>query len=116
MRYTDGMATSAVRAGSLLRRVFAPLRVPVAFRLWDGSTVTAGAAGVPAFTVVLPRRRVLRRLLLRPTPLAFGTAWIDGGLDLEGDLFAAMTAGQDLEGLRPSLVLRAAALLEAVRP
>lgn len=110
------MPTSAARAGTLLQRLFAPLATPIAFRLWDGSTVVAGADGAPAFTVVLPRRRVLRRLLLRPTPLAFGTAWIDGALDLEGDVFAAMAAGQELEGLRPPASLRAAALLEAVRP
>lgn len=116
MRYTEAMPTSAARAGSLLRRLFAPLRTPIAFRLWDGSTITAGGDGAPAFTVVLPRRRVLRRLLLRPTPLAFGTAWIDGALDLEGDVFAAMAAGQELEGLGAPLGLRAAALLEALRP
>lgn len=116
MRYTEVMPTSAARAGALLQRLFAPLPTPIGFRLWDGTTVTAGGAGPSAFTVVLPRRRVLRRLLLRPTPLAFGSAWIDGALDVEGDVFAAMTAGQHLEDLRAPVGLRLAAFFEAVRP
>lgn len=110
------MDRSVRRAARLLERLFAPVPHAVAFRLWDGSVVRAGAPGEPAFAIVFPTRDVLRRLLRRPTPHAFGEAFIDGVMDIEGDLFAAMRVGQHLEGLRPSLALRLTALAEAVRP
>lgn len=110
------METSARRAARLLERLFAPLPHPVGFRLWDGSVVRAGPPGEPGFAIVLPTRRIFRRLLARPTPYRFGEAYVEGGLDIEGDVLAAMRAGQHLEDLRRPLTVRLAALAEVVRP
>lgn len=109
-------AASARRAGRLLHRLFAPLDLPIAFRFWDGSAIQVGDARRGGCAVVFSTRREFRRLLLRPTPMRFGEAYIDGALDIEGDIFAAMAVAHRLESIRPSLGLRLAALLEALRP
>ncbi len=108
------MDAAARRAGVLLTRVFEPTGLPVTFRLWDGSAVHV--RGEAPFVLTFHSRRVFRRLLLRPTPLRFGEAYIDGDVDIDGDLFAAMEIGQRLESIRPPLGVRMAALLELVRP
>ncbi len=108
------MDAAARRAGDLLTRVFEPTGLPVTFRLWDGSVVDVG--GRAPFEVVFRSRTIFRRLLLSPTPLRFGEAYIEGEVDIEGDFFAAMEIGQRLEGVRPSLRTRVAAALELVRP
>jgi hypothetical protein len=110
------METSAGRAGRLLQRLFANLPQPIAFRLWDGSLIAAGAPGDAGFAVVIPHRATMRRLLRRPSALGFGEAYVDGAIDLEGDFFRAMSVAQYVDLLRPSLGARAAALWEAVRP
>jgi cyclopropane-fatty-acyl-phospholipid synthase len=108
------MDAAARRAGALLTRVFEPTGLPVTFRLWDGTVVDVG--GRAPFELVFRSRAIFRRLLLSPTPLRFGEAYIEGDVDIEGDFFAAMEIGQRLEGVRPSLGTRLAAALELVRP
>lgn len=110
------MSASGTRAARLLERLFASLGRPFAVRLWDGSSCRVGSGGEPAFVLVLRSRRTFRRLLLRPSPYRFGVAYVAGELDIEGDLFEAMRAGQGLEDLRWPLRVRLAALLEALRP
>jgi cyclopropane-fatty-acyl-phospholipid synthase len=68
----------AVTLGQMLRATGAPgeLELP------DGEIVRIGA-GPPAFRVVLRTDRLLREPL---TELSVGTAYVDGDLDLEGDL------------------------------
>ena len=110
------METSAVRAGRLLQRLFAGLPQPIAFRLWDGSLVAAGTPGDAGFAVVIPQRATLRRLLRSPSALAFGEAYVEGAIDVEGDFFRAMEVAQHVDVLRPSLGVRAAAAWEALRP
>ncbi len=109
-------SASARRAGRLLHRLFAPLDLPIAFRFWDGSAVQVGDPRQGGCAVVFPSRREFRRLLLRPTPMRFGEAYIEGGLDIEGDIFAAMAVAHRLESVRPSLGVKLAALVEALRP
>src|SRR5438477_51336 len=57
------MGTIAARAAGVLRRVFAPLDVPITFRLWDGTTARVGQ-GDGGFTVVLHSRRIFWRVKL----------------------------------------------------
>jgi len=102
-------------AVSLLRRVFAPLETPLTFRLWDGTTVPVGGRGERSFAVVFRSRPVFRRLLLRPTPLRFGEAYIGGELDIEGDMFAAMRAANEIEHLHVPLGTRLAVLAGLLR-
>lgn len=102
---------SAAAARGLLQRVFAPLATPLVFRLWDGSIARVGAPGESPFTVVVRSPAVFRRVLRHPTPLAFGEAFIGGDIDLEGDLFAAMRAANEIGRLRVPLGTRLAVLL-----
>jgi cyclopropane-fatty-acyl-phospholipid synthase len=104
------VARSAATAATLLERLFAPLPAPLAFRLWDGTTVRVGAPGSAPCTVVFRSPAVFRRLLRRPTPLAFGEAFICEEIDIEGDMFGAMAIANDLEKLRVPLRTRLATL------
>ena len=98
-------AAGVAVARRLLERIFVAAGTPLAFRLWDGTDVRpAGAAG--GFTIVIRSPDVLRRILRRPSPLRFGEAFIDGGLDIEGDLFAAMRAAMIIEKIRVPLATK----------
>ena len=101
---------SSTSAAALLERVFAALPVPLAFRLWDGTTVHTGAPGPTPCTIVFHSPAILRRILRRPTPLAFGEAFIGEDLDIEGDIFAAMAVANEVEHLRVPLGTRLAVL------
>jgi cyclopropane-fatty-acyl-phospholipid synthase len=101
-------------AANLLQRVFAAVAVPLGFRLWDGTPVSVGD-GESAFAVVFGSREVFRRVLLRPTPLRFGEAFIAGELDIEGDILAAMRAADAIERLRVPLGTRLAVLAGLMR-
>src|SRR5262247_2056067 len=94
----------------LLRQVFAGLDAPLTFRLWDGTTARVGAPGDPGFAVVFRTPPVFRRILLRPTPLRFGEAYIGGDLDIEGDIFAAMRTATAIEGMEVPLRTRLSVL------
>ena len=109
------MDALAARAAGVLARVFRPLGVPIAFRLWDGTTTRVGPDG-GGVIIVFHSRRVFRRLLLRPTSRRFGEAFIAGELDIEGDVFAAAVAGNRLEQLRLPLGTRLALLASLLRP
>jgi cyclopropane-fatty-acyl-phospholipid synthase len=103
MRPTD-------RAARILCRVFAELGAPLAFRLWDGTRVDVGAAGASPAAIVFRSRGVFRRILVRPTPLRFGEAFIAGDIDIDGDIFGAMRAADAVEHLRIPLRTRLAVL------
>src|SRR5207253_4273472 len=98
----------AAAAAGLLRRVFASLEAPLTFRLWDGTTARVGTAGESGCAVVFRSRGAFRRIVRRPTSLRFGEAYIDGELDIEGDIFAAMRAASAIERLRVPLGVRLA--------
>ncbi|MEW1908718.1 cyclopropane-fatty-acyl-phospholipid synthase family protein [Kitasatospora sp. NPDC085895] len=111
--------TAADRLEALLTDLLGPL--PFRLRAWDGST--AGPDGTP--TVVLRRRRALRRLLWQPGELGLADAYITGDLDVEGDLAEGLgTVRRALAGrgpVRPAArdlprLLAAAARLGALGP
>ena len=113
MRYPEASRLST-RAGDVLRQVFGTVHADFAFRLWDGTLVTLGA-GPPAFTVVIHAPTTFLSLMRDPTPLAFGEAYVEGAVDIEGDLFTAMHVASALEDLRLPLAQRLRLLL-AVGP
>ena len=106
----------AATARRLLERMFRSIRSALVFRLWDGTVVRVGPGADPGFAVFFPSPTAFRRCLRHPTPLGFGEAYIDGAIDIEGDLFAAMRAAEALEALRVSIPTRLRALVQALRP
>jgi cyclopropane-fatty-acyl-phospholipid synthase len=95
------------------------LKLPIRLRAWDGSE--AGVPGAPV--VVIRRKRALQHVIWKPGELGVARAYVQGDLDVEGDLgeglramwdavrdarLADGTAGRPRTG--PRQVLRAAAL------
>ncbi|MBV8980105.1 MAG: class I SAM-dependent methyltransferase [Acidimicrobiia bacterium] len=62
--------------------------LPVAFEAYDGSR--CGPADAPA-TIVLRSPVALQRILTAPGELGFGRAYVAGDLDVEGDIWAALS-------------------------
>lgn len=86
-------------AGRILRRVFRDVPFGFAVRLWNGERIHLGPSGEP-FTLVFRKRETFRRLVLRPDTLRFALAFVDGDLDVEGDLFTALRLANRIEALR----------------
>src|SRR6058998_4164035 len=87
------------RAAGILKRVFDRVETGFAFRLWDGTLVEVGH-GAPVCTAVVHRPETFVRLMRNPTPLNFAEAYVEGALDIEGDLFAAMKVADAMEEVR----------------
>lgn len=98
----------------ILRRVFERIPTGFAFRLWDGTVVPVGA-GPPVCTVVVHRPETFIRVMREPTPYQFAEAYVDGDLDLEGDLFAAMKIADAMEAIDLSLPSRLRLLVDLWR-
>jgi cyclopropane-fatty-acyl-phospholipid synthase len=92
-------SVSSRRAAGTLRRVFDHVGTGFAFRLWDGTLVELGRSA-PVCTVVLHSPETFIRLMRDPTPLNFAEAYVEGALDIEGDLFAAMKVADEMEEIR----------------
>ncbi len=98
------------RAAEVLRRIFDRVPGGFAFRLWDGSVVALGG-GTPVCTAVVHQPETFIRLIRDPTPLNFAEAYVDGSIDIEGDLFEAMSVADSIEEIRVPFVERLRALL-----
>jgi cyclopropane-fatty-acyl-phospholipid synthase len=103
------------RAVAVLREVFGTLGPPFAFRLWDGTEVALGS-GAPPFTVVVKSPETLVRLMRDPSPLNFAEAYVESALDIEGDLFAAMTVADHIETLSIPLPRRLRLMASLLAP
>src|SRR5689334_6468012 len=86
-----------------------------AVKLWDGEVWPAepAAPAAPAFSVHVKTPRLAYELLSRPSLVTFGKAYIEGDLDIDGDLDAACRVGErwlsgtNSSGSKPSLARRA---------
>ena len=58
------------------------LQLPIRLRAWDGSE--AGVPGAPV--VVIRDKRALRHIIWQPGELGVARAYVQGDLDIEGDL------------------------------
>lgn len=67
--------------------------LPIGLRCWDGSTL--GPTDAP-LTVVIHKRRALRRLVWAPNELGFARAYVSGDIDFEGDLLAGLDAVEQM--------------------
>jgi cyclopropane-fatty-acyl-phospholipid synthase len=94
-----GRPLSPQRAAEILQRLFGHLAGGFAFRLWDGAAVTFGH-GPPVCTAVIHHPDTFTRLVRDPSPLNFAEAYVDGAIDIEGDLFEAMTIANAVEEIR----------------
>jgi len=102
---------AAVLVSALARELLgAPF--PLGLRCWDGSHVE-GPAGSPTLVVRTPR--VLRRFLYAPNEVGLARAYVSGELDVEGDLYAALSF-PDALAARPQLRLDRRALAELLVP
>jgi cyclopropane-fatty-acyl-phospholipid synthase len=72
---------------SIIERVLGP-DLPVGVRGYDGTSV--GPPSAPA-TVVLRNRDALRRIVTTRGELGFARAYVSGAIDVEGDIFAALS-------------------------
>jgi len=66
--------------------------LPIAVRAYDGSR--SGPADAPA-TLLVRSPAVFRRMVTAPGELGLGRAYVSGELDVEGDLYAALSALRD---------------------
>jgi cyclopropane-fatty-acyl-phospholipid synthase len=67
--------------------------LPVAIELYDGATL--GPAGAAA-RVVIRSPAALRRIVWAPGELGFGRAYVAGDIDVEGDIYAALSLHERL--------------------
>ena len=86
-RYNRGMTSVASQLEALVRTL-APGQLQVSIRAWDSSSL--GPAEAPA-TLVIHSPRALRRLVWAPNELGLGRAYVTGELDIEGDVYAALS-------------------------
>jgi cyclopropane-fatty-acyl-phospholipid synthase len=121
---TVAAAQSAPRARratlALLEDVFGEIRTDrFAVRLWDGTEWGSSHAGC---TLVLAHPGALRTMLLRPSELSLGEAFVFGDVDVEGELEAVFPVAEQLlerdRGLaeRARLAQRLLALPRRPRP
>jgi cyclopropane-fatty-acyl-phospholipid synthase len=101
-------------AAGILRDVFGQIPVSFAFRLWNGEEVRWGA-GEPACTAVITTPQTFVRLMRDPTPYNFAVAYVEGAIDIEGDLFAAMDVANVVEEIRLSPMQKLRVLLKLWR-
>ncbi|MGE5099344.1 MAG: class I SAM-dependent methyltransferase, partial [Deltaproteobacteria bacterium] len=104
---TNEVSSAALRHSKrVLATLFgAPPQRPFDVRYWDGS-VEHGRGGERSFTLVFTRPGALRRMLLPPNELSIVESYLSGDVDVEGDLSAAVTIADAINGqLRSPLVL-----------
>ena len=107
----DAQATALTTR--ILDRLFPPPRA-FAVRLWNGLALPASTE--PPFTLVLTHPGALRRILLPPTDLTAGEAFVRGDFDVEGDLETAVAAVVEAAGKRSTLDWATAALQTLALP
>jgi cyclopropane-fatty-acyl-phospholipid synthase len=103
----------AAAARELLNQIGGGLlsRLPVGVRFWDGSRLGPGG---PA-TIVVRSPAALLHLLRAPGQLGLARAWVDGSLDVEGDLEQVLRSRAAFADVRLSVSDRAHLAAAAVR-
>lgn len=91
------MADSHQRKKAWLDELFQGYEgTPFAVRLWDGWRWEWRPEEAPVCTIAVADPRALSSLLATPNELTLGEAFIDGALDVEGDLFAVFAIAEHL--------------------
>ncbi len=86
-------------ARNILRELLGPPHErSVAVRFWDGSVERPPTGRAADFTLVLKRPGALRRMLLPPSELALGEAYLRDDFDIEGNMEAATGLAESVAG------------------
>jgi len=104
----------SVAGQRILERIFRGVPFDFAAKLWDGTRIALGEGKEP-YTLVFRSPAVFRSLMLRPTTRRFGEAYVNGDLDVEGDMFAAVALASRIEQIRLGLADRVAILVQLLR-
>jgi cyclopropane-fatty-acyl-phospholipid synthase len=72
-----------------------PDRRPFDVRYWDGSTEHGGDRDA-VYSLIVNRPGALRRMLLPPSEISIVEAYLSGDMDVEGNLGAAVTLGDEI--------------------
>ena len=96
----DPQAQRALQsARSILQLLFGPAgRRAFAVRFWDGSIDQPSGSQTPRFTLILRRAGALRRMLLPPSELTLGEAYLRDDFDVEGDLETIVALAEVVAG------------------
>lgn len=80
-----------------LRTLFANYDGPAfSIRLWNGACWFSSVNRKLACTILVANPRALATLISGPNEVALGEAFVDGGLDVEGDIFAVFSISEHL--------------------
>jgi cyclopropane-fatty-acyl-phospholipid synthase len=95
-RDLKGMPTSVEsRRAEILSDLFQGYDSPsFSVRLWNGWQWFTGREGKSSFTLVVNTPPALLALMIEPSELTLGEAFIQGALDIEGDIFAAFSLSE----------------------
>lgn len=91
-------AGAARAAASVLGRVFRETAPGIRYRLWDGTTGTVGTPD-DSFTLVIRDPDTFVTTFSATNTKALAEAFVDNRIDVEGDLFACLRIGNQLEEL-----------------
>jgi hypothetical protein len=102
-------SSAAVR--SVLERVFGTVDPGLRYRLWDGSE---GDIGHPdgSFVLEIRDRDTFRRCFSAKNTKIMAESFVDRGLDVDGDLFAALRVANQLEDVELGWVDKLAIYLD----
>jgi cyclopropane-fatty-acyl-phospholipid synthase len=104
--FVDGMAAKLI--GSCLDRLFSTCaNRDFSVQLWDGSRWGADRR---RFALILNRPAALRALFDEPDEVKLGTAYVNGDIDIDGDIEAACELGEYISTQQPHESLRLSAL------
>jgi cyclopropane-fatty-acyl-phospholipid synthase len=100
----------------LLQRAFQTFTPRFEMRLWDGSVHPLGeGGGACSFTLVCHNPHTFSQMVLSHDRLCLAEAYFKGDLDVEGDFFAALRLKDQLYAIRPTLLERLGAVVNALR-
>lgn len=94
------MATAAIantQREEVLRSLFGGYDgPPFAIRLWDGWTWHSSASGEAQSTLIIHSANAMRSLLLHPSDVTLGEAFLAKDIDVEGDIFSVFEVAEHL--------------------
>jgi cyclopropane-fatty-acyl-phospholipid synthase len=98
----------------IVKRLLRDFHGAIALRLWNGANYVFGES-VPKFTLVVRDPAVLRKLIMKRSPITLVDAYFRGLVDFEGDLYAGLRLKPYLQRLSLPIRSRAALVLDALR-